>query len=86
VHLGRLGVRLRCSLICPWSSSLENLRKEAAVRAAKKVFHLELQENVRQLELLESVRHLELLKKVRHLELLKKGFHFVVLKTVVNRN
>jgi hypothetical protein len=73
VHLGRLGVQLRCSLICPWSSSLENLRKEAAVRAAKKVFHLEL---------LESVRHLELLKKVRHLELLKKGFHFVVLKTV----
>jgi len=77
VHLGRLGVQLRCSLICPWSSSLENLRKEAAVRAAKKVFHLEL---------LESVRHLELLKKVRHLELLKKGFHFVVLKTVVSRN
>ena len=77
MHLGRLGVRLRCSLICPWSSSLENLRKEAAVRAAKKVFHLELQENV---------RHLELLKKVRHLELLKKGFHFVVLKTVVSRD
>ena len=77
MHLGRLGVQLRCSLICPWSSSLENLRKEAAVRAAKKVFHLEL---------LESVRHLELLKKVRHLELLKKGFHFVVLKTVVSRN
>jgi len=73
VHPGRLGVQLRCSLICPWSSSLENLRKEAAVRAAKKVFHLELQENV---------CHLELLKKVRHLELLKKGFQFVVLKTV----